>query len=99
MTTVFFWASVVAYGALAAALVMAVIRMVRGPSLPDRIVALDMISYVAVAFIALTTLVSGQQIYLDVALALALIAFLAVVAFARYVEQMPRPERRQEEAT
>jgi multicomponent Na+:H+ antiporter subunit F len=99
MTTVFFWASVVAYGALAAALVMAVIRMVRGPSLPDRIVALDMVSYVTIGFIALTTLVSGQQIYLDVALALALIAFLAVVAFARYVEQMPRPERQREEAT
>lgn len=76
-----------AYAALTVAFVMAVVRMVRGPSLPDRIVALDMVSYLAVGFIAVTTLVSGQGVFLDVALALALIAFLAVVAFSRYVEQ------------
>jgi multicomponent Na+:H+ antiporter subunit F len=81
------WLSMFGYVALAAAFVMAVVRMVRGPSLPDRIVALDMLAYLAVGFIALTSLVSGQPIFLDVALALALIAFLAVVAFARYVEQ------------
>jgi multicomponent Na+:H+ antiporter subunit F len=93
----FVWATYVAYAALALALLMAVVRMVRGPSLPDRIVALDMISYLAIGFIALTTLVSGQSVFLDVALALALIAFLAVVAFARYVEQTyVAPEARNE---
>jgi multisubunit Na+/H+ antiporter MnhF subunit len=43
--------------------------------------------YLAVGFIALTSLTSGQPIFLDVSLALALIAFVAVVAFARYVEE------------
>jgi multicomponent Na+:H+ antiporter subunit F len=87
MPELFVWASIVAYAALTVAFIMAVIRMVRGPSLPDRIVALDLISYLAIGFIAVTTLVSGQGVFLDVALALALIAFLAVIAFARYVEQ------------
>jgi len=86
------WIFLLAYAALAVAFVMALIRMVRGPSMPDRIVALDLVTYLAIGFIALTTLVSGQQVFLDVALALALIAFLAVVAFARYVEQTYRSE-------
>lgn len=91
------WVSMFAYVALAAAFVMALVRMVLGPSLPDRIVALDMLAYLAVGFIALTSLVNGQPIFLDVALALALIAFLAVVAFARYVEQNYRVEQSAED--
>lgn len=87
------WVSMFAYIALASAFVMAVVRMVRGPSLPDRIVALDMLAYLAVGFIALTSVTSGQPIFLDVALVLALIAFVAVVAFARYVEQGSRAEQ------
>lgn len=97
MADVLHWVSMAAYVALAAALAMAVVRMVRGPSLPDRIVALDMLAYLAVGFIALTSLTSGHPIYLDVTLALALIAFLAVVAFARYVERHYRVEQASDE--
>lgn len=78
----------VAFGVLALSFACLVIRLIRGPSLPDRVVALDLIAYHSIAFIALVTITGGRGAYLDVAVALALIAFLATLAFARYVERM-----------
>lgn len=69
------------------AIVVAFIRLVRGPSLPDRVVALDLITVLAVAFSALFAIAAKEPAFLDVAIALALIAFLATVAFARFAER------------
>lgn len=63
------------------------VRMLIGPSLPDRVVALDLVSFIAVGFIGVYTIWSDEVAFLDVAIALALVAFLATVAFARYVER------------
>jgi multicomponent Na+:H+ antiporter subunit F len=65
------------------------VRLVRGPTLSDRVVALDMLSYVAIGFIAAYVAATGASAVLDAALVLALVAFLATVAFARFVEQRP----------
>lgn len=81
------WAVDIAFVLLMAAMVLAFIRLARGPSLPDRVVALDLITVLAVAFSALFAIGSGEQAFLDVAIALALIAFLATVAFARFAER------------
>lgn len=70
-----------------AAIMLAFVRLVRGPSLPDRVVALDLITVLAVAFNALFAVASGEEAFLDVAIALALVAFLATVAFARFAER------------
>ena len=78
-------AVLIGFGMLSLALVMAFVRLVRGPSLPDRVVALDLIAFIAVAFIALTSVATGQEVFLDAAVALALIAFLGTLAFARSV--------------
>ncbi|MGB3542571.1 cation:proton antiporter [Rubrivirga sp.] len=83
------WPAAVAFALLGLAFVLVFVRLVRGPSLPDRVVALDMVAYLAVATIALWTLVTGVTAYLDAALVLALIAFLATVAFGRYIEETP----------
>ena len=81
------------------ALVLAFIRLARGPSLPDRVVALDLITILAVAFCALYAILSGQPAFLDVAIALALVAFLATVALARFAERRKaRLERRPDDA-
>ncbi len=69
------------------AIVLAFIRLLLGPSLPDRVVALDLITVLAVAFSALFAIAANEPAFLDVAIALALIAFLATVAFARYAER------------
>lgn len=70
---------------LAAAFLLITIRIVRGPALPDRVLALDMLVTVAVGFIATISIASGEFLYLDVAIALALVGFLSTVALARFV--------------
>lgn len=72
---------------ISAALVFGFIRLVQGPSLPDRVVALELFASITVGIIAAYTLVSAQTAFLDVAMVLALTAFLAAVAFARYLEK------------
>lgn len=66
---------------------LAAIRLVIGPTLADRIVALDMMTVQLVAFGALAALQSGSAAFLDVAVVLALVGFLATVCLARYLER------------
>jgi multicomponent Na+:H+ antiporter subunit F len=77
---------------LAMALVLAgaacsFVRLVRGPTMADRVVALDLLSVLAVAFIGIYAILSDAAAFVDVAIALALVGFLATVAFARYADQ------------
>jgi len=69
------------------AIVLAFVRLAKGPSLPDRVVALDMITVLIVAFCALFAVFSGTPAFLDVALIVALVGFLATVALARFAER------------
>ena len=72
------------------AILLALIRLVCGPSLPDRVVALDLIGVLAVGMIAAYEVATEQPVLLDAATVLALVAFLGTVAFARYVERKGR---------
>ena len=76
---------------------MAVVRLVLGPTSADRIVALDLITIQLVAAAALLSAVYDEPAYVDLSVALALVAFLSTVAFARYVEQRPRTQIESEE--
>ena len=69
------------------ALFLVSLRLVRGPSLPDRVVALELISILVVGFIAAFDIATEQHVFLDVAIALALVSFLGSVAFARYIQK------------
>lgn len=62
-------------------------RLLHGPSLPDRVVALDQIGIHIVALAAVYSIQVEQSVFLDVAVVTALLAFVAAVAFARYIEQ------------
>jgi multicomponent Na+:H+ antiporter subunit F len=64
---------------------MAFIRLVRGPDAADRIVALDLISVLIVAFLAVYSIYAGETSFLDVSIAYALIAFLGTVALSRFL--------------
>jgi multicomponent Na+:H+ antiporter subunit F len=66
---------------------LCIIRLWRGPSLPDRVVALDQIGIHVVALSAVYSIKVSRLVFLDVAVVTALLAFIAVVAFARYLEQ------------
>ena len=73
-------------GLLALSALLALIRVVRGPTLPDRVVAVDLVgvlvSGIAIAGAART----GSRYFLDVALVIALVSFVGTIAYARYVE-------------
>jgi multicomponent Na+:H+ antiporter subunit F len=63
------------------------IRLVRGPGLPDRVVALDLIFTIGIGIIAAYAILTKQPAILDVAIISALIAFLGTIAFAYYLER------------
>ncbi|MDY6779785.1 MAG: monovalent cation/H+ antiporter complex subunit F [Halobacteria archaeon] len=60
-------------------------RVLRGPTVPDRVVALDTISTNFVAIAALVALYTGSGFYVSVALVLAIIGFVSTVSVAKYV--------------
>ncbi len=78
-------AAITALGILCVALLVTVWRVIVGPSLPDRILALDMLTGIAIGFIAVVAVRTGFSLYIDIAIALGLVGFLATVAFARFV--------------
>ncbi len=66
---------------------LSLLRLLIGPSLPDRVVALDMMTVSIVAFCGLAAVRFDEPAFLDVALALALVGFLATAALARFAER------------
>ena len=64
---------------------LALVRLIKGPDAADRIVALDLISVLIVAFLAAYSIYAGETSFLDVAIGYALIAFLGTVALARFL--------------
>lgn len=76
---------------LLAALLLAVVRLAKGPSLADRVVALDLIALVAVGYVAVEAIRSGLPILLRPALVIALLGFLTSVAFAYHLKRRNEP--------
>lgn len=67
-------------------------RLVRGPALPDRVVALDLMTTFIVGFACLRSIASGNWVFFDLALAIGLVGFIGTIAFSVFIE------RRQQEA-
>lgn len=70
---------------LGLALLLSMVRIIIGPTLADRVLALDLMTVVAMGFVGAIAIRTGLMLYLDIAIALALLGFLATVALARYV--------------
>lgn len=71
---------------LALTVLLAVARLMRGPTLSDRVVALDMLTSVGIGVAAVYAVATDQPVFIDVATILALISFLGTIAFARYID-------------
>lgn len=67
--------------------VFAFIRLLQGPGLPSRVIALDMMAVLGIGIIVVYAVVTDQPVFVDVASVLALVSFLGTVAFAAYVER------------
>lgn len=62
-------------------------RFFKGPGIVDRVVALDLLITIGIAIIAVYSIINNQSTFLDIAMILALIAFLGTVAFSYYLEK------------
>jgi multicomponent Na+:H+ antiporter subunit F len=76
---------------LAGGVLLAVVRLLRGPTLPDRVVAIDLLATQAVAMLAAAAIAFDEPALLQPALVLTLIAFVGTVAFARYIAKRAMP--------
>ena len=77
----------IGFGLVMISIALGFYRIAFGPSLADRVVALDMMTVSIVAFCGLYAILSGTGAFLDVAIVVALIGFLATVALARFSER------------
>lgn len=77
----------IAFAGIGVAGLLCVLRLVRGPSLADRIVALDALLIVIVSGIAVEAARTGEGTYLDVLVVAALLGFVGTVNVARFIER------------
>lgn len=75
------------YLMLTIALLLTFIRLAIGPSLPDRVVALELIASLVTGIVGVHAIDTGVSSFLDIAIVLALTAFLAAIGFARFLER------------
>lgn len=79
--------SLVALTMLVVAAALTFVRLAKGPTLPDRVIAIDLIGVLMVCVLVVMAGVTAQQAFLDVAIVVALISFVGTVAYARYIER------------
>jgi multicomponent Na+:H+ antiporter subunit F len=73
-------------GFLLIAFLISLFRLIKGPTVNDRIVALDLIASIAMGFILVYSISSDKPIYFDVAIAIALVSFMATVGISTYLK-------------
>ena len=71
-------------------------RLLAGPTNADRVVAFDLLFAVAVALCICASLASGSTAFLDVAIGLSLVGFLATIAWARLIDQQASSQEQNE---
>ena len=72
---------------LSLSILLVFIRFFRGPSVSDRVVAVDLLVTIGIGIIAVYSILTEQPTFLDIALILALIGFLATVAYSYYIQK------------
>ena len=69
------------------AILLAFVRMIKGPTSADRVVALDVMTVISISLIVYLAAIFNRIIYMDVAMVYGLISFIGVIAIARYLER------------
>ena len=80
----FFWGMVIL---ISLSMVAFIYRLIIGPSVPDRVVALDSLGVALIAMIGLISILSDTSFFLDIILLLAILAFIGTVAFSKFLEK------------
>lgn len=82
----FSWVIEIVYLLLSISLLLGFVRLAKGPSLPDRVVALELIASIVAGMVGVHAIDTGVSAYLDIAIVLAITAFLAAIGFARFIQ-------------
>lgn len=78
---------IIFFGVITVAVILALIRAVKGPTSPDRVVGVDIMVTITIALMVLLGLFFKRRIYLDVSLIYAVLSFVGVIAVARYLDR------------
>lgn len=78
---------------LSISVVMVFIRFIMGPRISDRVLALDLLITIGIGIVAVVSILSGQDTFLDIALIFGIIAFLGTVAFSFYLDKKGKEEQ------
>ena len=73
-------------GLLFLSVIMAIIRVVKGPTAPDRIVGLDTINTIVIVGMVVFGFATNSVIYIDVAIVYALLSYISTLFIAKYLE-------------
>jgi multicomponent Na+:H+ antiporter subunit F len=76
---------------LSFSIVLVFIRILLGPSLPDRVISFDLIGTITIGMIAIYSIITGVESYMDAAIILSLVMFLGAIAFAYYMKKNHKP--------
>jgi multicomponent Na+:H+ antiporter subunit F len=69
------------------AMLMTLIRLIRGPSLLDRIVAMDLMAAITSGFILIIAIYTNNSVYIDIAIIISLVSFIGTVAISKYLHK------------
>ncbi|CAM3221080.1 Na(+)/H(+) antiporter subunit F1 [Filibacter tadaridae] len=73
---------------------IAVIRIIIGPSMPDRVIGLDMIGVNLIATIAVISIILNTKAFLEAILILGILSFIGTIAFSKFIERGVIVERK-----
>lgn len=76
----------IVFGLVATGMFFAIIRLIKGPKVSDRAVALDTLNVIVIGSITVLSFVFDNGLYLDIAIVYGILAFLETIVFARYLE-------------
>jgi multicomponent Na+:H+ antiporter subunit F len=79
--------SLISFSFLIVAFLFAFIRLVKGPTINDRIAAMDLIASIAMGFILVYSILIKESLYIDIAIVISLISFVGTVAISTYLKQ------------
>ena len=77
---------IIVFALVGLGILFAVIRLLKGPTIADRVVALDTFNIIVIGVIALLAYRFENSLYLDIAIVYAILAFIETIVFARYLE-------------
>jgi multicomponent Na+:H+ antiporter subunit F len=78
---------IIFFSLIGSGIVFAILRLIKGPTAPDRVVALDTLSTITTSLLVFLAFIFKRYVYLDVALVYALLTFIGAIVVARFLEK------------